>query len=93
VLTGKRSYNVGRKPGQRPETRKVLGGAWVGPVFVRTHNAPDDEEGSSAKSLSGNIRRAIAVTRNAAGGKDVKVSGADIARQSIQEGLVEEIRA
>jgi dihydrofolate reductase len=27
VLSGRRSYNVGRKPGQRPEARKVLGGA------------------------------------------------------------------
>jgi len=34
VLSGRRSYNVGRKPGQRPEARKVLGGAWSGPVFV-----------------------------------------------------------
>jgi len=32
VLSGRRSYNVGRKPGQRPEARKVLGGAWSGPV-------------------------------------------------------------
>ena len=83
----------GQEAGQRPETRKVLGGAWVGPVFVRTHNAPDGDEDSSVKFLSGNIRRAIAVTRDAAGGKDVKVSGADIARQSIQEGLVDENRA
>jgi hypothetical protein len=31
VLSGRRSYNVGRKPGQRPEAQKVLGGAGAAP--------------------------------------------------------------
>ena len=92
VLSGRRSYNVGRKPGQRPEARKVLGGAWSGPVFVLTHNAPQDEEDSSIKFLVGGIRSAIGVARDAAGGKNVMVIGADIARQCIQEGLIDEIR-
>ncbi|MFL5624663.1 MAG: deaminase, partial [Ktedonobacteraceae bacterium] len=39
VLSGRRSYNVGRKPGLPPEYRKVFGGAWNGPVFVLTHHA------------------------------------------------------
>jgi hypothetical protein len=42
VLSGRRSYNAGRKPGQRPEARKVLGGAWSGPVFALTHKAPKE---------------------------------------------------
>jgi hypothetical protein len=53
VLSGRRSYNVGRKPGQRPEARKVLAGAWSGPVFVLTHKAPEDEADPSIKFLSG----------------------------------------
>jgi dihydrofolate reductase len=65
VLSGRRSYNVGRKPGQRPEARKVLGGAWSGPVFVLTHNAPQDEVDPSIKFLSGGIRGAIGVARDA----------------------------
>ena len=36
VLGGRRSYNVGRRPGQRPEARKVLGGFAVGVKSVRT---------------------------------------------------------
>jgi dihydrofolate reductase len=46
LLSGRRSYNVGRKPGQRPEARKVLGGAWSGPGFVLTHKAPEERRGS-----------------------------------------------
>ncbi len=91
VLSGRRSYNVGRKPGQRPEARKVLGGAWSGPVFVLTHKAPEDEVDPSIKFLSGGIRSAISEAREAAGGKDVLVIGADVARQCIQEGLINEI--
>lgn len=92
VLSGRRSYNVGRKPGQRPEARKVLGGAWSGPVFVLTHKAPEDEADPSIKFLSGGIRSAIGEARDAGRGKNVLVIGADVARQCIQEGLIDEIR-
>jgi dihydrofolate reductase len=93
VLSGRRSYNVERKPGQRPEARKVLGGAWSGPQFVLTHRAPDDEEDSSIRFVCGEIGSAIAEARAAGGTKDVLVIGADIARQCIEERLVDEIRA
>jgi dihydrofolate reductase len=69
VLSGKRSYNMGRKPGQRPEARKVLGGAWSGPVFVLTHNAPKDEEDPDIEVISGGIRNAVERAREAARGK------------------------
>lgn len=92
VLSGRRSYNVGRKPGQRPEARKVLGGAWSGPIFVLTHTAPKDEADPSIAFLSGRIRSAIDKARDAAGGKNVMVIGADVARQCIQEALIDEIR-
>jgi dihydrofolate reductase len=92
VLSGRRSYNVGRKPGQRPEARKVMGGAWSGPVFVLTHKAPEDEEDMTIRFISGDIRSAIGVAHDAAGEKDVMAIGADIARQCIQEGLIDEIR-
>jgi dihydrofolate reductase len=91
VLSGRRSYNLGRKPGQRPEARKVLGGAWSGPVFVLTHHAPHDESDTSIEFISGSIRSAIEGARDAAAGKDVMLIGADVARQCIQEGLIDEI--
>ncbi len=90
VLSGRRSYNVGRKPGQRPEARKVLGGAWSGPIFVLTHHAPEDED-PTITFLSGSIRSAVTRALDAAGGKNVLVIGADVARQCIRKGLIDEI--
>jgi len=90
-LSGWRSYNVGRKPGQRPEARKVLGGAWSGPVFVLTHDPPKDEVDPSIDFLSGEIRSVVRRAREAAKGKSIMVIGADVARQCVQEGLIDEI--
>lgn len=92
VLSGRRSYNVGRKPGQRPEARKVLGGTWSGPVFVLTHHAPEEEEDPTIRFLSGSIRSAIRQALDVAEGKNVMVIGADVARQCIEERLLDEIR-
>jgi dihydrofolate reductase len=91
VLSGRRSYNIGRRPGQRPEARKVLGGAWNGPVFVLTHKAPVDEEDPTIQFISGSIESVISVARDAAGGKDVMVIGADVARQCIEAQLIDNI--
>jgi hypothetical protein len=41
--------------------------------------------------MSAGIRQAIETARAAAGGKDVVVMGADIAQQSLAEGLVDEV--
>ncbi|HLZ24044.1 MAG TPA: dihydrofolate reductase family protein [Ktedonobacterales bacterium] len=91
VLSGRHSYNVGRRPDQPPEARKVFGGAWSGPVFVLTYDAPRDEEDPTITFLSGDIRAAIATTLGAAGGKNVVIIGANVARQCVDAGLVDEI--
>ncbi len=91
VLSGRRSYNVGRKPGLPPEYRKVFGGAWNGPVFVLTHHAPDDEEDATITFLSGDIRSAVATGLRAAEGKNLLIIGASLAHQCIEAGLIDEI--
>ncbi len=91
VLAGRRSYNVGARKGQRAEFRKVYGGAWTGPQFVLTHEAPDAPEDPTITFLSGDIRKAVATALQAAEGKDVVVIGANVAQQCIDEGLVDEI--
>jgi dihydrofolate reductase len=89
VLSGRRSYDVGRKPDQRPEFQEVQGGTWSGPVFVLTHHPPEDP---SVTFLSGDIRQAVATAARAAGGRDVLVIGAGVARQCVEAGLVDEVR-
>lgn len=90
VIVGRRSYDVGRRPGQRPEARKIFGGAWSGPVFVLTRDAPDDED-ATITFLSGDVRKAVAVALQAAEGKNVLTIGANVARQCIEAELVDEI--
>jgi dihydrofolate reductase len=91
VLGGRRSYDVGRKPGLPPEYRKVFGGAWSGPVFVLRHHAPDDEEDATISFLSGAMRSAVATGLRAAEGKNLLIIGASLARQCIEAGLIDEI--
>ncbi len=60
-------------------------------MFVLTHEAPDDEEDPTITFLSGDVRKAVATALEAARGKNVLVIGANVARQCIEEGLVDEI--
>src|SRR3954471_24817632 len=78
ILAGRGSYNVGRRS-TRPETRKPFGGAWSGPQFVLTHDAPEDEQDSSITFVSGDLGSAVATAREAADGKNVAIFGANIA--------------
>ena len=87
VLAGRRTYDVGAVQG-RPEFRRPYGGAFTGPVFVLTHNPPKDD---AVKFLSGDIRAAVETAAEAAGEKFVVVFGADVARQCMEAGLVEEV--
>ena len=86
VLAGRRTYNVG--PGQtRPEFQRPYGGAFTGPVFVLTHHPPKDP---SVTFLSGDIKTAVETAAKAAGDKYLVILGADVARQCVEAGLIEE---
>ncbi|MGH8996497.1 MAG: dihydrofolate reductase family protein [Acidimicrobiales bacterium] len=91
LLVGRNSYDVGTRENAIPETEEPFGGAWSGPQFVLTHQAPAPQEGSPVTFLSGDIRKAVATALGAAGGKDVQIIGADIARQCIEAGTLDEI--
>src|SRR5881227_4349463 len=65
ILGGRRGYEVGRRA-ERPETSKPFGGRWQGPIFVLTHNAPDDETDPDYTFLSGDVREAVSTARAAA---------------------------
>src|SRR5216683_2980495 len=87
VLAGRGTYDVGAKQ-ERPEFRKPYGGAFKGPDFVLTHKPPRDPE---VTFLSGDIRAAVEKVAEASGDKYVVVFGADIARQWIEAGWVDEV--
>jgi dihydrofolate reductase len=91
ILAGRRSYDVSRKPDQRPEAREAFGGAWTGPQFVLTHHPPTDEEDDSITFLNCDIGQAVATANQAANGRDVLVLGANVARQCIENNLIDEV--
>jgi dihydrofolate reductase len=64
---------------------------WGVPFFIVTHRPEEEPEGGAFTFVSG-VREAIERARDAAGAKDVHVmGGADIIRQALDEGLVDEL--
>ena len=59
-----------------------------GPSFVLTHRPPADPD---VTFLSGDIEPAVAIATAAAGDRDLVVVGADVSRQCLDRGLVDEI--
>jgi dihydrofolate reductase len=85
IVTGRRNFN--------------LAGAWGGkpPLgvhhFVVTHNVPQEwvKEGSPFTFVTDGVESAIEKAKKTAGDKDVVISSADIMRQALKAGLLDEI--
>lgn len=93
MLVGRRTDEVG----DRMDANKERGAAssdegypFSGPTFVLTHRPPDPPA-PAVTYLTGDIGEAVATALDAAGGKDLEILGADVARQCLQRGLVDEI--
>jgi dihydrofolate reductase len=86
VLAGRRGYELGSERGA-----KAYGGAWTGPIFVLTHHPPATSPDPSITFLSDGIRAAVATGLAAAGGGNLVLFGASIARQGVEHGLVDEV--
>jgi dihydrofolate reductase len=89
MLSGRRSYDVGQRDAGKP-SGEAYGGAWDGPVFVLTHEPPAVSP-ARVTFLSGDIATAVATARSAAADKDLVIIGADVARQCLEHGLVDEL--
>jgi dihydrofolate reductase len=83
ILTGRRMYDKIPKPHPKP-----YGGAWSGPIFILTHRPAEDPDYTF---LTGDLPDAVATALAAAGGKNLVLFSASIARQCLQQGLVDEI--
>lgn len=88
MLIGRRTWDVGDK--MEAEEPGSVDYPFSGPMFVLTHRAlarPDPE----VRILSGDIADAVAIALAAAGDKDLEILGADVARQCLERGLVDEM--
>jgi len=83
VVSGRWTYEAARHWGDE--------NPWGLPLFIVTHRPEEEPEGGAFIFVDG-VEEAIARAREAAGDKDVNVmGGADVIRQALEAGLVEEL--
>src|SRR5918992_4761853 len=89
LLVGRRTQDVEDRlqPG-------FYGGAFRGPFFVLRHDPPAEPpvvKGVTGRFLDVEIEEAVAIAKEAAEGRNVVVLGANVARQCVEAGLIDEI--
>jgi dihydrofolate reductase len=89
VLAGRRWYDLAIERWDGVDG--IYGGAWSGQVFVLTHRPPRDSADPGVGFISEGIDQAVATAKAAAGGKDVGIFGANLTRQCLRHGLLDEI--
>ncbi len=93
MLVGRRTDEVGDRmdaESERGAASSDEGYPFEGPTFVLTHRPPDPPA-PGVIYLSGDIGEAVATALGASGGKNLEILGADVARQCLERGLVDEI--
>ena len=88
MLVGRRTWDVGERMKAEEPTGPDY--PFAGPMFLLTHR-PLDPPLPGVTILSGDIGDAVGTALAASGGKDLEILGADVARQCLQRGLVDEI--
>jgi dihydrofolate reductase len=70
---------------------RSYGAEWQGAIFVLTHHPEDARRVDDITILSCPVEEAVAIALEAADGKNVEVFSADIGRQLLELGLIDEI--
>jgi dihydrofolate reductase len=87
IIMGRHTYEV-----EDRHRGGIYGGAWTGPFFVLTHEPPADvPDWMTGTFISEDIEAAVTRASEAAGGKNVGLLGADLAKQSLERGLLDEL--
>jgi dihydrofolate reductase len=88
LLIGNRTFH-GDDPNRGTPNEGPFGGAWHGPQFVLTHHAPTAPVPDV--TFVDDLESAVAQARAAAGDRYVNILGADVGRQCLEAGLLDEI--
>jgi hypothetical protein len=88
--------NSGDDPNAGTDKEGAFGGEYTGPVIVLTHKPPERvDEGEAADQATGyttDLRAAVALSKQLPGdSRYVNVLGADVARQLIEAGELDEV--
>lgn len=74
-----------------PDAGNLYGGGWTGAVFVLTHHPEDAAPAQGVTFLSCDLPEAVRIGLEAARGRNLEVLSADIGRQLLELGLIDEI--
>jgi dihydrofolate reductase len=88
LLVGKRTFG-GDDPNKGTDAEGAFGGQWSGPQVVLTHHAPADPVRDV--TFVGDIDSAVTASKAAAGEKYVNILGANVAKQCLEAGELDEI--
>ena len=89
LLVGNRTFR-GDDPYQgTPAEGEAFGGGWSGPQVVLTHHVPEAEW--PGVTFVSDFSDAVRQAKEAAGDRYVNVLGADVARQCVAAGLLDEV--
>lgn len=86
IVTGRRDFDVSEAWGGQPP--------FSVPTFIVTHRVPQEwaAEGSPFTFVTEGVASAVARAREAAGAKNVAVSGTQVVQQCLETGLLDEIQ-
>jgi dihydrofolate reductase len=90
ILAGRRGFDIGVDEYGDDAARQAYGGRWSGPIFVLTHHPDDAPAVPGITLLNCDVEEAVETGLTAAGGKNLEVFGADVARQCVTRGLIDE---
>ncbi|MGR6316464.1 dihydrofolate reductase family protein [Micromonospora soli] len=88
ILVGNRTFG-GDDPNRGTDREGAFGGQYHGPVFVLTRQPP--AEPVAGITFVDDLHRAVAQAKEAAGDRYVNVLGANVAKECIEAGLLDEI--
>ena len=89
ILAGRRSHDGDDPHKGEAGEGQAFGGGWDGPLFVLTHRPPSSPE--PGVTYVDQFARAIAMAKEAAGDSYVNVIGANVAKQCIEAGELDEV--
>jgi dihydrofolate reductase len=88
LLVGRNTFG-GDDPNRGTDEEGAFGGRYHGPVIVLTHRPPADPPADT--TFCSDLRTAVDQAKAAAGDKYVTILGANVAKQCLEAGLLDEV--
>lgn len=94
IISGRRGYDAARaqRESRGELTSEAYGGAWSGTEIILTHRPEELAGDDTVLAWNCDIREALRRAQEIAGEGEIQIISADIARQALEAGLVDEIQ-